>query len=203
MSKPLRWCALAMLAVAACGGDDDSNGGGTVTGLPSQQKLSTLSDADVKKACQSVNDRAATVFTTEALARAFCVPFGVQEAVSYANDEVVIDVNKCQEFVDTCVSSAEEEADPNEPTGGDVNDCGEASAEDLAGCDATVAEYEACIDKVFSETKRRLSELTCQNAEEISSEEYQNDELDPAKIPECQTVMAKCPDSELGIPSTE
>ncbi|HTU58955.1 MAG TPA: hypothetical protein VMF89_10990 [Polyangiales bacterium] len=198
----MKWHVLAILFCAACGGDDDSSGG-VVTGLPSEQKLSTLSDADVKKACQSVNDGASVVITPTAIKRVFCLEFAAPEAVTYSSaGKVSVDVAKCQQLVDTCVSNNEDEDDDLadvEVEG--VNECDEANANDLNGCDATVGEYEACINAVLGEMQRMLSELTCQNAEKISSEEYSND-LDPAALPQCQTVMAKCPDTSLGIPFT-
>lgn len=205
--KQLSWRILTILFLAACGGDDDSTGG-VVTGLPAEQKLSTLSDADVKKACQSVNDGASAVITPTAIKRAICVPFGVEAAVTYSSDgKETVDIDKCQQLVDTCISNDggddddedEVEADDDEVEVDGVNDCEQANANDLEGCDATVAEYEACVNSVLSEMQRMLSELTCQNAEKISSEAYSN-ELDPAAIPQCQTVMAKCPDTSLGIP---
>lgn len=197
--KHLRWCLLAILSIAACGGDNDSNGG-VVTGLPAEQKLSTLTDADVKKACQSVNDGASVVITPDSLKRAFCVPFAAEAAVTYSNDgTAMVDVNKCQEVVDTCFASTEEEEGDETEVDGE-NDCAEASAADLQGCEATVGEYEACINMVLSETQRMLAEMTCQNAEKISSEEYSNESFDVAEIPQCQTVMSKCPDASLGIP---
>lgn len=195
--KRLSWCLFAILSVAACGGDDNSSGGGVVTGLPAEQKLSTLSDDDVKKACRSINDGANSVITPTALKRVVCVPIGVEAAVTYSNGAASVDVSKCQQVVDTCVSSDEVEDEFEEE---ETNDCEEASAADLEGCEATVGEYESCINTVLSRAQGWLADLTCQNAEKLSSEEYSNDELDPAEIPQCQTIMTKCPDTTLGIP---
>jgi len=203
--KYLRCCVLALLSVAACGGDDDGNGG-VVTGLPAEQKLSTLSDADVKKACQSVNDRASAVITPDVLKRALCAQAGATFSVTYSNGTATADVDKCQEFANSCINSTEVEQDDGTDDDIDVdaeNDCEDASAADLAGCEATVGEYESCINAVLSKTQQMLAEMTCQNAEKISSEEYSNDEADPAEIPQCQVVMTKCPDTTLGIPTAE
>jgi hypothetical protein len=187
---------LALWCVAACGGDDSNNG--FVTGLPAEQKLSTLSDDDVKKACRSVNDGATAVFTPTALKRAACVSVGLEAALTYSNDRVSVDVSKCQQAADACVNSNEQDDEVDIEV--DLNDCDEASANDLKGCEATVGEYETCINMVLSEAQRMLSELTCQNAEKLASEEYDNDGVDPAKIPQCQSLMTKCPDAELGVP---
>jgi hypothetical protein len=195
------WGVLAWCVVAACGGDNDSTG--VVTGLPAEQKLSTLTNADVKQACQSVNVSANAIITPSALTRAICVQFGADAAVTYSNDKATVDVNMCNQVVDTCISASAEAEDDDEVAETDeeeVNDCEQASANDLEGCEATVGEYEGCINQVLSELQRRLAELTCQNAEKISSEAYRNDELDASKIPQCQTIMAKCPDTTLGIP---
>jgi hypothetical protein len=204
MGKHLGWRVLTIVLFAACGGDDDSSGA-VVTGLPSEQKLSTLSDADVKKACQSVNDGASVVITPMAIRRAFCMEFAAAASVTYSSDgKEAVDIDKCQQLLDTCIENSEDDAEEVESDDevaevDGTNDCEEASANDLEGCDATVGEYEACINTVLSEMQRVLSELTCQNAEKISSEEYSN-ELDPTAIPQCQKVMDKCPGNSLGIP---
>ena len=197
--KHLGWWVVAWCALAACGGGDSSNSG-VVTGLPAEQKLSTLSDQDVKNACRSISDGASVAVSPEALKRALCVPLGVQAAVTYANNQVSVDVSACQQVVDECVS---DDSDPFEQDDADQeteDDCDDASADDLSGCEATVGEYETCINTVLSETQRRLSEFTCQNAETLSSEQYSQDELDPADIPQCQALMTKCPATPLGIP---
>jgi hypothetical protein len=197
--KHLICCVLALCGVAACGGDDDANG--IVTGLPAEQKLSTLTDADVKKACQSINAGTNGIVTPAALKRAICVPLGVEAAVTYSNGGATsLDVSKCQEVVDSCVNSGSDDVDEEVVEVEEDDDCDQASADDVKGCEATVGEYETCINLVLSEAQRRLAELTCQNVEKLSSEEYSNDELDPSQIPQCQTVMSKCPDTSLGIP---
>lgn len=195
------WRVLTVVLFAACGGDDDSNGR-VVTGLPSEQKLSTLSDADVKKACQSVNDGASVVITPMAIQRAFCMEFAAASTVTYSSEgKATVDIDKCQQLVDACVESTNEDnsGDDEEAEVDGVNDCEKSSANGLQGCEATVGEYEACINTVLSEMQRILSQLTCQNADKIESEEYSN-ELDPTTMPECQKVMDKCPDNSLGIP---
>lgn len=195
-----RWSVFALCVAAACGGDSGSSG--VVTGLPSEQKLTTLTDDEVKKACQSVNDGAAAVITKDALKRAVCVPLAVEAAVTYSNDQETVDVNKCQQIVDTCVSSSDDEDDVDDTLNDDDDDddCERASAKDVQGCEATVGEYEACINQVLGEMQRRLSELTCQNGEQLRSEEYSNDELDASKLPQCQTLVNKCAGASLGIP---
>jgi hypothetical protein len=203
MGKHLGWRVLTVVLFAACGGDDDSSGG-VVTGLPSEQKLSTLSDADVKKACQSVNDGASVVITPMAITRAFCMEGAAVSTVTYSSDgQATVDVDKCQQLLDACIESTKEGNSGDDVESDDeddgVNDCEKSSANDLEGCEATVGEYEACINTVLSEMQRILSQLTCQNADKIESEEYSND-LDPTMMPECQKVMDKCPDNSLGIP---
>lgn len=203
--KYLKWRALAILLLAACGGDDNSSGG-IATGLPAGQKLSTLTDADVKKACQSVNDGATSVITPAAVKRAFCTEFAAYGSVTYSNEKATADIDKCQELVDACINSTEEDDEDETDVESDEegeNDCEQASAKDVEGCDATVGDYEACVNTVLSEAQRRLSELNCQNAEKIASEEYSNDQLDPTKIPQCKAIMDKCPTTTLGIPFAE
>jgi hypothetical protein len=198
--KHWSWGVLAVLTIAACGGDDDSSGG-VVTGLPSEQKLSTLSDEDVRNACQKVNDGAAAVITPMAVQRAVCMELAAAASVTYSSDgKETVDVDKCEQLVDTCLEgAAEQDQGDEEDEDEGVNDCDEANASGLKSCDATVGDYEACVNTILSEMQRVLSQLTCQNAEKLNSEEYSN-QLDPAGIPQCQKIMTQCPDTTLGIP---
>lgn len=195
--RHLSWCVLAIVCFAACGGDDDSSNG-VSTGLPADKTLSNLTEAEIKNACQSVNNTVNAIFTPTALARATCVPIAAQTAVTYANGKATFDVNKCQEVVDSCVKSATQNTD--ETVGeSDELDCQEATASGFAGCEATVGDYESCMNVVLNKMQHLLNALTCQNAENLDEETYAND-LDFEQVPECKTIRTKCPNAELGIP---
>jgi hypothetical protein len=190
--------ALAIFAVApACGGDDDSPNG-IDTGLAADRKLSSLSDGDVQNACRSINQGAAVAITPAELVRAACLPAGVQAGLTISGSDVSIDVTKCQKAVDACVAEDEDETEADVDYMND-DDCDEASAEDLQGCDATVGELETCFNIMLNQTQQQLSAATCQNAENLDEQGYAN-ELDPENIPECMSLRTKCPDAQLGIP---
>jgi hypothetical protein len=179
--------------IAGCGGDDGSSG--VTTGLPSQQKLSTLNDDEVKQACHSVSDAATMVITPTAIQRASCLSLGVQAGLSVSGTQAKVDVAKCQQAVDTCVTNAGELMEEDA-------DCDSASAKDVDGCEATVGEYETCFNSFLNQLQQRLTQLTCQNAEKLSESGYAED-VDANSIPECQSLMTKCPDAELGLPMSD
>jgi hypothetical protein len=179
--------------IAGCGGDDGS--AGVSTGLPTQQKLSTLDDDEVKQACRSVSDAAMMVITPSAIQRASCLSLGVQAGLNGSGSEAKVDVAKCQQAVDTCVSSAGKETKDN-------YECDSASANDVQGCEATVGEYETCFNSFLNLLQQRLTQLTCQNAEKLSGSAYEQD-VDASSIPDCQNLMTKCPDAELGLPLSD
>src|SRR6185312_8719128 len=95
--RAAQW-VLAIGMMVGCGGDDSSSG--VTTGLPSQQKLSTLNDDEVKKACHSMNDGALMVISPDSLKRAGCVTVSIQAGLTVSGTEAKIDVGKCQAAVD-------------------------------------------------------------------------------------------------------
>lgn len=193
--------AIAMAMATACGGGDATSG--ISTGLPVEQKLSTLSDADVQQACRALNEGSALVVNPDDLKRVACLPYGLQASATQSNGKISVNVSQCQQVVDACVSDADDDAGP--VTAGyenNADDCSSASSADLKGCDATVGEYETCFNLLLGEVQRRLGEMTCQNAEMLASQGYDND-LDPASIPQCETLMTQCPDADLGIPGAD
>jgi hypothetical protein len=193
------WFAMAIGSLACGGGDAKS---GVSTGLPSQQKLSTLDDDEVKQACRSVQASAAAVVTPEAVLRVNCVTLSLQSSFTYSNGQVSVDVNKCQQSVDTCVSSSKADAgvDAGEEASADDEDCDDASSSDVKGCDATVGEYESCFNAMLGEMQSYLNALTCQNAENLSKQDESEYDFDPAAIPACKSLRDQCPETELGIP---
>jgi hypothetical protein len=193
-TQGLVW-ALLVGMLPACGGGDGSSSG-VDTGLPTTQKLSTLSDDEVKQVCHRVNEAATLTLTSTAVQQASCLSVGVKAGLTVSGSEVTIDVTKCQQAVDSCATK------PTATTStDDKQDCDSASAKDVDGCEATVGDYETCMNLLLGQVKHRLDELTCQNAMKIQSTGYDDKDPDPANIPQCQSIKTKCPDAELGLPT--
>lgn len=203
MSRTRGQVARAVLAAAfgaalGCGSDDSTQG--IVTGLPAEQKLSTLTDEDVQQACRSINEGAALVVNPSVLQRVACLPYGLRASATESNGAISVNVSQCQQVVDACVSDAQNGEVDSVEAGleADQDDCSDASADDVRGCEVTVGEYETCFNLLLSELQRRLDEMTCQNAEMLSTQEYDGN-VDAASIPQCKAIMTACPDAELGI----
>lgn len=202
--------ALVLGVSGACGSDSGGSsgtgngggGGGEVTfgtGLPTDKTLSSLSNEDIQSACQQLNDSAATAFPPSVQVHASCFGQALSQAFTISADGSMasFDVAKCQMLTDAC------EADP-ESAGVSVDDmpeeasidCIDADTEELAGCDATVGEYESCLNKVLAAAKDLFASLTCDNGQRL----IENDgveEINALEIPECASLMNKCPDLEV------
>lgn len=193
---------IALGLLTACGGS--SGNSGVVTGLPAEQKLSTLSDAEVQQACRSLDEGSRSVIPDSAFMRVACLPSGVQAGFTETSSGVSLDMAKCQSALDACVMELTKQSEGpvavKVPGLEDDDDsCSDARATDVAGCDATVGEYETCYNLVLNEMQRKMAEFTCQNAETVYSSTYDRS-FHPEQIPQCQALMEKCPDAELGIP---
>jgi hypothetical protein len=190
------WIAIALGLAAACGGDDGSTG--ISTGFPSEQKLSTLTDEETQQACRSVNEDARSVITPTVYTRAACVPLALPASAMETASGVKVDVAKCQASVDMCVAKNTAQTEKNLKDDAE-EECSQASAEDLAGCDATIGEWEACMNGLLDQMQRLFAEMNCQNADKLTDENYKFELPNPDNIPQCQSIIAKCPDADLGL----
>ncbi|HET8937866.1 MAG TPA: hypothetical protein VFN67_30690 [Polyangiales bacterium] len=194
--------AIALSLATACGGSNGTSG--VVTGLPSEQKLSTLSDAEVQQACRSLDEGSQVVIPNSSFFRVACLATGVQAGFTETSSGLSLDTGKCQSALDACVKelTTQSEGDVDVKVAGvddNEEDCSDARSADVAGCEATVGEYETCYNLVLNALQRKMSEFTCQNAETVYSSTYDRS-FHPEEIPQCQALMEKCPDAELGIP---
>ena len=188
--------------MTACGGDSGTSG--VVTGLPSEQKLSTLSDAEVQQACRSLDEGSRTVIPESMFFRVACLATAASAGFTETSSGVTVDTTKCQSALDACVMELTKQSEG--PVGvtipgleEDEEDCSDARSTDVAGCEATVGEYETCYNLVLNEMRQKMGEFTCQNAMTVYSSTYDRS-FHPEEIPQCQTLREKCPDAELGIP---
>jgi hypothetical protein len=184
---------------AACGGDAAASEPTVSTGLPANEKLSSFDDNDAKAACEALNQGATRIITDEELLRAQCASRAIGATVTLNADktEVKVDVTKCATLVKSC------EEDPVSyglEDGGerDEADCSDASAnKQVMSCDATVAQYEACMSKLLGQAKQTLANITCDNGKALIESDGAETKLDPQQIAECKTFLDKCPDVKI------
>jgi hypothetical protein len=192
----------ALSSIGACGSDSSSKGAdGEVTvytGLPSDQKFSSLTDAEIQSACKSVSEAAASFATPDRSLRSNCFGKGLAGAITASADggSLTVDVAKCQMLTDACVAdpaSAGVEVDAEGDTG---IDCMGADPAEFADCEATVGEFEGCMNKILASYRQLLSSLTCANGQTLLMSGGPMP-ADTSTIPECMSLSTKCPNVEL------
>ncbi|WP_437335011.1 hypothetical protein [Sorangium sp. So ce394] len=140
------------------GGTDGTGGNGGETGGDLDDKqLGDLTDEEAQAVCDAVAASAADVTKEDA-----CELVGL---IAAATPDSGLD---CETAKEQCI------AEPDEPAEEEL-----CTAEDFAGCAATVAEFKACTDSQFEMIKA----LTCES------------DLESFKLPpECEAVDEKCPE---------
>lgn len=186
--------------VGACGSDSNSDGGEAVvyTGLPSDKKFSSLTDAEIQSACKSVSDAAASFATPDQSLRSECFAKGLSGAIKASADgsSLTVDVAKCQMLTDACVAdpaSAGVEVDAEGDT--DI-DCMGADTTEFGSCEATVGEFEGCMNKILATYRQLLASLTCANGDALVMSSGP-EPVDTSTIPECMALSTKCPSVEF------
>lgn len=143
-SRAFRWCPLMLaLALAGCGGDDGS-------GVDRDKALSEVTDEEVTQLCE---------WSTDLVSDADAIRFGCYLAALLLSS----DAEQCQEVADQCIEEEEMEAEEEpadacaeveefppcagEITVGQLEDCGEAGADQLRdvaqdiSCDAVPDDF--------------------------------------------------------------
>ncbi len=161
--------AAALLGAAVCGSSGDGGGGGYSTGLPRDKQLKDLSDGEIQTACRNASKASASAFG-DAEYRGMCAaqlgamnPEGCTEAA-----------------IDQCVASAKAQNKPDENACDDVS----SDREKVAGCTATVGEWEDCMTQMSAAYSKAYRELSCTNTEEP----------DVPKTADCEALDRKCPE---------
>jgi hypothetical protein len=175
------------------GSDGRSRGfggsGPVSTGLPADATLSALDSEQAAQVCQAVADAAGALLSESEITRLACTIAALTE-LSFMTDssEVSIDQAMCDQLVSTCMSAA---------GGGDSFYSCDADTLDLAGCNATIGELEACIDDALSLAGTITSVLSCEtlaNPERIDPSALQ----DVMEVATCSAVQEQCPGLDLG-----
>ncbi|MEM1413942.1 MAG: hypothetical protein AAGH15_03540 [Myxococcota bacterium] len=140
--------AIAALVMAmGCGDDGDTT---FSSGIAAERPLTSLSDAEARDLCIAVGNEANDVFRSIDV----CTFLGLVFSEG--------DVASCNETANAC-RMGETPADPFE-LDDPVVECMNTSAAEVAGCDATVAEFEACVNEALGQLEAFAAAVSCANA---------------------------------------
>jgi len=191
--------ALSILLATACG-DDDDGGATTDTGLPPDQVLSELDSADAEQACNALVDSLENVLSADDQERINCTVAAVPESISVpiGGGQPQIDVGMCKELVNRCLGGEAIGTPGESPINLNFSEditCDEPQVNgSLSDCDATVGEYEACINGWLAEIDRLFSAIDCdalRDPQDVQDTFGQG--FDMASIAQCDALTAKCP----------
>jgi hypothetical protein len=192
-------CALQLIA---CGGDDDNH---VSSGLPANEKLSSLDDADAQKLCKSLASSFNNVLSDSDKKRITCTALAVPLSVKQSSTgKIEGDVAKCKGLVTRClngetISTAEPGLDVDQEFI-DESSCTDANASDnLAGCDAKVSEFESCASAMLDAVSGQFDIISCDSLsdpEKFMEDSSKGPELDT--LPACKSLNSKCPDLDFG-----
>lgn len=179
---------------ASCGGDSDggdesgpATGGQLDTGLPDATPLSEITPAQYASACEELRNDVSERLGPEEAVRGACEV--LQAGFTDTPDA-------CNTAADTCVQQTEAGTNPlfsAEDLDFTTFECGDA--DELEGCDVTIAEFEECLNDRVATVERLLQENSCANAASVST----RDALALADVgnidspPSCARVDAECP----------
>ncbi|MEY4577355.1 MAG: hypothetical protein RL701_2058 [Pseudomonadota bacterium] len=187
-----RWRTIFwLLCLAACSSSDDDADVAISTGLPASQQLSTLDDHAVQDACRSIQTGIMDLISTSELTRAECASNAIADASTGA-------VAECEQQTAACAADPKAHGVTPATLAEAQEGCSSASADTLAGCEATVSEYEACVNRLVLALRDRLHQVTCQ----VAANRAQSGAFAATSIPECKTFLTQCPDAKLGVPTT-
>ena len=192
-------------ANVSCNSDkapDDGSGAGTTiitTGLPADKKLSSFDDEDARAACESLSAGVGQLVSKTELLRAQCAAEAINKTAKINADQtqVTIDLAECNAALQQC------QANPAsfglEPIV-DGDDCDKAVANaQIKQCEATVAEYEACVRKILEQAKQGINSTKCENAETLLETDGRPTKPDAEQIAECIAFHDKCPSVNVDI----
>ena len=199
-ATPVLW--LSVLACQLSCGDSSGGGSGVVSGLPAEQKLSSLDGDDAKKLCLSFADGLNNVISASERKNIQCASLAIPLSVTETGGELKGDITKCKQLVDRCLSGETiSEEDPIELDAQlfDPMQCDSANVdEDLSSCEATVANFESCAGAVVNELSHRLHLISCDSLSDIENVRAMiSEDFDTANLAQCDALETSCPDLQL------
>lgn len=167
----INWSVKAAICIGAlgavhCGDDGDSKGSPDGSGVSGSKALIDLTDADAQKLCEFERDSYLASLTSE---EAYCFRTGS-----------VFSASSCEQDIAECVASSDYEDELD-----DAWDCERSTVEDYVegdDCEATVAEFEACIKSDDSQSKAFYDKASCDSDPEDR----------PDDTSACEKLLDKC-----------
>lgn len=177
-----------VLGLVAC--DDGASGPTLDTGVPGKTQVDELTDAQAQQVCRGFERLANQIAGADVQKRLLCVFNGLtQQATGLAT---------CDSTYSTCMRESS-------ITGQAISlGCDSATAAALAGCQATIAEVEACANAQAATVDALLDQISCKltNTDALRAllDETQSN-VETSAIPECQALAASCPAylGEIGL----
>lgn len=185
---------LSIGLAASCGGESDGGdepgpgGGGQLdTGLPDQTPLDEITPAQYASACQELREDVSNRLGREEAVRSACevLQAGITDSTA-----------TCESGADTCVEQTENGTNPFF-TADDLDftqfECGDA--DELEGCNVTIAEFERCLNDRVAAVERILADNSCANAASVSfGDATEAADIGNLESPaSCARVDAECP----------
>jgi hypothetical protein len=195
------------LTHARCGdsapGSETGAGASIITGLPPEQQLSDFDDADAKTACEALLEGTSTLISDAELLRSQCAAKAVNSTakVDITKSQVTLDIDKCQTAADSCQANpAKFGLDPKAARDSSHSDCDKAVAnQQVMSCKATVAQYEACMNKIIAQAKQALASVTCANGAALIVSDGAEIKPNPQSIAECKLFQEQCPTVQITV----
>ena len=187
--KRLIWTSVLALGLAmgaaAC---DDSSGGSNANVPPistdTTKPLSEVTTAEAKTWCEKYKAEMGNVMSTETQCE--LAGLGVSAMTG------TLDPAACEAAKKACIANPSQYLDSDSSGSSDM-DCDSLATEDMKDCDATVAEFDSCMDAMMSETQSVTDKISCSMSLEQLMSLQSLSGLSPDKIPACAPLMEKCP----------
>lgn len=171
--------SLGALLALACSGDDDGAGSGG-SGLPADQPVSELTEAELQQLCSSMGEGAAVRMAD------VCKMTGLMAAALEAAFAGTADVAALRE---TCRSTREQclASDPEPATTTE-------SCTVPANCTATVGEVEACVDASAAQARQAYAAMpSCESLEASDLDGTSTTTETATTPPACAALETTCP----------
>jgi hypothetical protein len=188
---------LAMLSIAgagsACGGDGDKTPEAS-TGLPAEAKLSELESAEAPALCDAIEAGIDEVLPESEVKRLSCT-FAAVASMSLGEESSEVDVDACESYVDKCLAGEKtsDNAYVDVGTWSSQTTCDQtAVAERIGKCDATVAQYEACLNAALQTFATLRDTIRCSAFEDPDKVRDVFSMLDPSLSDACKPFEQKC-----------
>ncbi len=160
----------ALLGAAGCGAPSEGDGGGGYsTGLPRDKQVKDLTEADLQRACRSVQSGTGYKLT-DAEVRGLCAAELAKASPEACTDAAIKD----------CMASYRAQEEPPDPS--ECSNAGEDRAR-FADCAITVGQWEDCMNDSREAYRKATSQLSCTMTEMA----------EPPAPPSCVTAKERCP----------